>query len=639
MNDHPIRDYGLIGNCETAALINRRAEIDWLCLPAFDGSSLFGALLDREKGGSFRLGPVEEVAGTQRYVDDSAVLETRFATGSGTVVVTDFFVIARSAGARFYDFTTLQPTRKLVRTVALESGRSVAMEMTVRARPDYARRPVRWEGAPGGFASEEVALFTSVPLSLKGGDLVAEFQLEPGVRHFAVLHYSDARQAPDLAAIDRWREITEAFWREWNLFNYYRGAHQAVVRRSAVTLKLLTYAPSGAFVAAPTTSLPEVPGGEANWDYRFTWLRDTGLLIDTLFRLGYSGEAQAFLDFVMRQTARLTNESGDPVGVMYPIRGGEVPTEEELPELRGYLDSQPVRIGNRAADQLQLDTFAHVLEAFFYFQHTGGKIDRAKRKLIDRLIDTLLQRWSEPDNGVWETPERRLYTYGKVMAWVGLATGAELAPHRKSELEDACAKIRREVLETGVQSQAGVNFLAETYDAEAVDAASLLAFTSDFLPPALARSTRQRIEAVLGTGAVIFRNEKLRAEGEGAFLLCSFWRINHLIKEGEIERAAKLLDELIAQANPLGLFSEEIDERTGAFLGNFPQAFSHLGLIGTILNLDSARKDPGSAKLSDHERFKQSVGPTVGWRGVIAGSFRVPRTLLLLFTSQSKWRG
>lgn len=485
MSERPIRDYALIGNCETAALLNRDGGIDWLCLPAFDGGSIFGALLDRKKGGNFSLHPAALCEVERSYLAESAVLETRFVTGRGTVVLTDFFVIARTAKARFYDFTSLQPTRKLVRTLRLEGTGPVAMQMRVEARPDYARREPAWEKIAGGFGLTEAALFTSLPVTLEQADLCAQFELAPNETHFVVLDYSDERSAPDFAQIARWREITEAFWREWNLFNYYRGPHQAVVRRSAVTLKLLTYAPSGAFVAAPTTSLPEVPGGENNWDYRYTWLRDTGLLIDTLFRLGYSGEAKAFLDFVVRQGSSRKGKNDDPLRLMYAIRGGDVPEESTLDHFGGYGGAQPVRVGNRARDQLQLDTFAHVLEAFFYYQHTGGKLDRAMQRVVERSIETLLVRWAEPDNGVWETVKRRLYTYGKVMAWNGFAAAAKLAKERNNSLGRVCARIRTEVLEKGVRTEDGRRFLAAEYGESEVDAASLLAFTSDFLEPEL----------------------------------------------------------------------------------------------------------------------------------------------------------
>lgn len=628
----------MIGNCETAALINPDGGIDWLCLPAFDGGSFFCALLDREKGGEFFIRPVESYQVEQRYLDDSALLETRFMTQRGTVVLTDFFVVARNARARFYDFTSLHPTRKLVRTVRVEGGSNVTIQLSVRARPDYARRGPAWSARPGGYEMFETALFASVPLTNADGDLHAEFVLEPGALHFVVLDYSDERNAPDRRDIARWQEITEAFWREWNLFNYYRGPHSAVVRRSAVTLKLLTYAPSGAFVAAPTTSLPEVPGGDANWDYRFTWLRDTGLLINTLFRIGYSGEAKAFLHFVVRQAQSSSGRGGDPLGPLYAIRGGEVPAETELDHLRGYGGAQPVRSGNRARDQFQLDTFAHVLEAFFYFHHTGGKLDREMKELLRGATDTLLRNWREPDNGIWESMERRSYTYGKVMAWAGLAISSRLFPKRRAALGKQCEKIRNDVLAAGIKIESGSRFLAATDNGMEVDASALLAFTSDFLPLDLARSTRQRIEQKLGEGELLYRNEEQRKAGEGAFLLCSFWLVSHLLKEGELNRAEELLQELLARLSPLGLFSEEIDRASGHFLGNFPQAFSHLGLIGAILNLDLAKKKPELARLSDHERFRRTVGPTIGVRGVIAGFFRVPKTFVLLFSNRSKWR-
>ncbi len=639
MSERPIRDYALIGNCETAALVNRDGGIDWLCLPAFDGGSIFGALLDREKGGNFSLHPNESYEVERSYREESAVLETRFVTARGAVVLNDFFVIARTAKARFYDFTSLQPTRKLVRTFRLEGTGPVAMQMRVQVRPDYARRAPAWAKMAGGFGLAEAALFTSLPVRLERDDLCAQFELRPNERHFVVLDYSDERTEPDLAQITRWQEITEAFWREWNLFNYYRGPHQSVVRRSAVTLKLLTYAPSGAFVAAPTTSLPEVPGGENNWDYRYTWLRDTGLLIDTLFRLGYSGEAKAFLNFVVRQGSGGKGQEDDPLRLMYAIRGGDVPEESTLDHLGGYGGARPVRIGNRARGQLQLDTFAHVLEAFFYYQHTGGKLDRAMRRVVERSIETLLERWAEPDNGVWETVERRPYTYGKVMAWAGFAAAAKLSKGREKSLGKVCARIRDEVLQKGVRTEDGRRFLAAEYYGEgAIDAASLLAFTSGFLEPELGRSTREQIEEKLGAGDLLYRNEEQRENGEGGFLLCSFWLINHLLKEGAIDRAEKILEKLLARMSPLGLFSEEIDPQTGEFLGNFPQAFSHLGLIGTILNLDLAKRKPALAGLSDHEKFERTVGPTVGLRGVLAGFFRVPKTLVLIFRSRSKWR-
>ncbi len=644
---YPIKDYALIGNCETAALVNPHGGIDWLCLPDFDSPALFGALLDRENGGEFFLGAAEPCEVLRReYHADSAILQTRLRTEHGTVLLTDFFVIARRRNSRFYDFTSLHPTRKLVRTARLESGGPVSMRLLVKARPDYGRAMPEWRVTPGGHALPQAALFTNLTLRSKGPDLVSEFLLEPGEKRFAVLDSSEggSRIAPDLAALARWQATTEAFWQEWNLFNYYRGAHEKIVRRSAVTLKLLTYAPTGAFVAAPTTSLPEAPGGDRNWDYRYTWLRDTALFIDTLFRIGYSGEAKAFLEFVVGEFMKgAVRGDGDetPLQVLYAIRGGRVPDEAELGHLTGYGDARPVRAGNRANAQFQIDTFAHVLEAFFYFQHTGGKLDGKKTRLIESAAETLLARWREPENGIWESVERKLYTYGKVVSWIGLMTAAKICARFRQDAEKTGAEIRTETLRRGVQpDEEGRRFLAAVYDEADIDAAALLAFTSDFLPPEIARATRERIERDLGndSGALIHRNAQSRDGGEGAFLLCGFWLINHLIKENEISRAETALAGILARLSPLGLLSEEIDPASAEFRGNFPQAFSHLGLIGTILNLEQAKRDPRSHAWSDHERFQRSVGPTIGWRGVVAGFFRVPRTLSLLFGSRSKWK-
>ncbi|HEY1582577.1 MAG TPA: glycoside hydrolase family 15 protein, partial [Chthoniobacterales bacterium] len=481
MKEYRIEDYGLIGNCETAALVNLGGGIDWLCLPAFDSAAFFGALLDREKGGEFFIRPVEECEVERRYLDDSAILETRFITNHGTVRLLDFFAVARRTKARFYDFTSLHPMRKLVRTFRLEGEGKVAMEIAMRARPDYARRGPAWRFISGGHATFEASLFSSIPLTSARDDLLAQFLLEPGSTHFAVLDFSEERKAPTREQIAVWQEMTEAFWREWNLFNYYRGPYREIVRRSAVTLKLLTHAATGAFVAAPTTSLPEIPGGAANWDYRFTWLRDTGLLIDTLFRIGYSGEAKAFLDFVVRQ-------KDGSLAPLYPIQGGAVPPENELPHLTGYEGARPVRTGNRARDQFQLDTFAHVLEALFYFQHTGGTLNRQMRNLLDNAVETLVRRWPEPENGIWESVERRQYTFGKVMTWAGLAVAGKLVKERKAEFEKICADIRAKVLAAGLMREKEHSYLAAEIGGHEVDAASLLAFTSDFLPPELARA-------------------------------------------------------------------------------------------------------------------------------------------------------
>lgn len=610
-------------------MVNGGGGIDWLCLPAFDAPSFFGALLDQEKGGEFVVRPSAPYRVERQYLDDSAILQTRFVTGDATVLLTDFFVIARRRKSRFYDFTALEPTRKLVRMVELERGECAEVEIRVAARPDYARREGRWTEREDGFECAEAAVFSNPPLQC-AADLSTLFPLQRGQRIHIVLDYSTERTAPEDKQIDSWLAVTKAFWEEWNLFNYYRGAHERLVRRSAVTLKLLTHAPTGALVAAPTTSLPEKIGGDANWDYRFTWLRDTSLLINALFRLGYSGEAKAYLEFLEKGCGDNEREG---LPVLLPIREKTRVAEQSLEHLAGYRASRPVRIGNRAHDQLQLDNYGHFLQSLLFWKHTGGKIDRPKRRIACDALAAVRRQWREPDHGIWEGTSRRQYSYGKVSAWLALQRGCDVGLLEEVDASSAADEIRGFVLR-GVE-----NVLPAELESGDLGTSALLAYTTGFLPEAIARCTREEIERKLFVAPWLYRTVEHREKGEGAFVLCSFWLIDHLLREGEIARAEKLLEKIIAHASPLGLFAEEIDPATGEFLGNFPQAFSHLGLITAILNVEQSKRDRKFARLAEHEKFQRSVGVTIGIRGIVAGFWRVPRAMRLLFRTRSKWKG
>ena len=636
MHEYPIQDYAIIGNCETAALINSHGSIDWLCLPAFDAPSFFSALLDRRKGGEFSVRPADAYRVERRYLEDTAILETRFVTEQATVRLTDFFVIARAPHARFYDFTSLHPTRKLVRLLELENGAEALIDLRVTARPDYARRRPAWRRAEGGFECAEAALFSSLPLVEKDGEIALRFALEAGRPCFFVLDGAETRRPPDVEAVRQWLAITQAFWREWNLFNYYGGPHQAIIRRSAVTLKLLTYAPSGAIVAAPTTSLPERPGGDLNWDYRYTWVRDTALFINALFCLGYSGEAKMYFQFIATKCASAGTDAD--LAVLLPIRDGTAAGEETLDHLSGYRGSRPVRRGNRAKDQLQLDNYGHFLQSLFFWKHTGGNLDEEIRGMAAAALAILRRRWAEPDNGIWEPLDRRQRTYSKVSAWLAFQRAGDLGFIGAQEVQTLCAEIRAQTLECGVHEREGRKYLAEQYGGDVIDATALLAFTTGFLPGQLARSTREEIERRLAVGPWLYRSDTHRESGEGAFVLCSLWRVRQLIREGDLARAESLLEEIIAAASPLGLYSEEIDPVSGDFLGNFPQALSHLGLIAAVLDLQQAKAEPGLAGQPDHVKFQRSVGRTIGVRGVLAGFWRAPQTFRLLFSNRSKWR-
>lgn len=528
---------------------------------------------------------------------------------------------------------------KLVRLVELENGDPVPMRAHLVARPDYGRARPGWHPVKGGSECIETAVFSNLALAENDSDLACSFILEKGHPAFFVLDHAENRQAPDLPEVPRWLEITRAFWHEWNLFNYYRGPHQDGVRRSAITLKLLTYAPTGAIIAAPTTSLPEIIGGEYNWDYRFTWVRDTALLINTLFRLGYSGEAKAFYEFLAEEHRKRCEEHGDhQLPVLLPIREGTAIEEEKLDHLAGYRGSLPVRRGNRAANQLQFDNQGHFLQSLHFWKHVGGRIDQTKRDMAEHAIDFLRRHWGEPDNGIWEPLERSHHTYAKISACTAFERGRDLRLLSKAETDIICQKILRQVLDRGIREREGRKYLADHYETDATDATALLPFPLGFLPRELAHSTRQEVERQLGDGPWMYRTKGLREMGEGAFLLCGFWRIGHLIREGELDRAEALLEENIAAASPLGLYSEEIDPVSGNLLGNFPQGFSHLGLITTILDLQKAKEYPKFVRLPDHEKFKADVGRSIGPRAVLAGFFRVPRTLRLLTCRRSKWR-
>lgn len=628
--DYEIRDYALIGNCETAALVNTDGGVDWLCLPSFDSPFFFSALLDREKGGELFIRPSVPYETERSYLGDTAILRTRFRTGSGTVELTDFFVVARRGDARFYDFTSLEPVRKLVRLVRTEGG-PVPMECVLKGRPNDARGRAAWERTEGGFscALPRLSVFSDFGLDLKDGDLSARWTARTGRDHFLTLDFSERPAPPGPGRLEAWRSVTEAFWREWNFFNPYDGKFEDAVRRSAVTLKLLTHAPTGAFIAAPTTSLPERIGGDLNWDYRYAWVRDSSLVINALLRLGYAGEARAFFHFLLSRYA----ETGK-LKVLYSI--GRKPTEEKfLEHLSGYRGSRPVRVGNRAERQIQLDIYEELLESLLYYRQAGGRIDERMKDMVRGMVGDVTERWRQPDNGIWELQGQREHTYGKLMAWQALGH-ADALGFGDETLRKTREEIRRDILDHAVRKGDGHEYLAESYDSDQVGATGLFAFTTGFISESMGRSTRELVEKRLGRGPYLYRNEALRETGEGAFLLCSFWRINHLIQEGRLDEAESSLSEILKNGGPLLLFSEEIDPGSGRFLGNFPQAFTHLGIIDTVLNLEQSRRDPSYQALPDEQKFIKTIGRSLGLSGLLAGFARAPRTLGLLFSGRSK---
>lgn len=638
-NEKPIADFALIGNCETAALINGEGVVEWMCTPAFDGPSIFGSLLDQTRGGRFLIQPVTYDRVERAYVGETAILRTLFHTATGRLELIDFFVTARKPGSHFYDYSDLYPTRRLVRRFRALDG-PVPVRVLVAARLDYGRALPEWkavENTQGTWTIPCAHVHASLPLKEGQGDLSGEVVCRPEGPGHVVYNYTGEAQEPTAEEIDTWQTVTNAFWEEWDRFNYYGGEWRDLVHRSAVTLKLLTYSPTGGFVAAPTTSLPERVGGPDNWDYRFNWIRDTSLFINTLFRIGYSGEAQNFYQFVTDKLLANFEEQGGPrIGVLQAIRPETEIEEEFLEHLSGYRGSRPVRIGNRAGWQFQADNYAYMLQSLCHFRMVGGTLSEREWSLVDQLIIGVQHYWKVPDNGIWEMPTEASFTYGKLMCWLGLQHACMLRPEREQELQKLAAEIQGTVMARALRQGPDGPYLASTFEDDSVDASLLLALPNGFVSREIGTNTRKKIEADLAIGPWVYRNV-FKRQREGVFLLASFWLVNHYISEGDLKQARRLLEQILAAISPLGFFAEELDPSTGEFLGNFPQAFSHLGLISAVLNLTHAEKDPDFFRKTDSEKFFSSVGATVGWKGVVAGFLRVPDTAKVFWSNAAVW--
>jgi GH15 family glucan-1,4-alpha-glucosidase len=604
-DDYPtIGDYGIIGDGRTLALIARDGSIDWLCFPNFDSPSIFGALVDRRRGGRFWVGvPDPQVRIERRYLPGTAVLETTFHTQDGVLRLTDLTPVN-------LDHKTMQPLRQIIRVVeAVEGEPEVAAVLA--PRPNYARgKAVFRDRRPLGWCCETGigALWLSSDLPInraKEGDwLAGQARLPTGRKQYFSLVFSDQLpailEAPGNALV---RKIDEAclWWQDWSGRCRYNGPYVDAVLRSIITLKLLTHAPTGAVVAAGTTSLPEIVKGAANWDYRYCWLRDASLTMQAFHDLGYRAEAEHFINWLLIAT-NLTFPHLHPV---YSLYGHSSGVERELKGLEGYRGSQPVRIGNAAGDQFQLDVYGMVVEAAYDFIARGGKLDSVTRRSLARFGDVVCTQWQEPDNGIWEVRgRRRHYTHSKVMCFAVL--DCLIALHDRGVLKVDRARfaaVREEIRET-VESRgfsASMNAYSGVLDEDVLDASLLTMPRAGYIAADGERmiATHARLRANMGRGALMRRHghgfdDSLRSEG--AFGICSFWEIEYLVQKGDVREAVERFEGLLAYANDLGLYAEELEERTRGALGNFPQAFTHIGLINAALLIESARcKREGAA--------------------------------------------
>ncbi|MFB7309699.1 glycoside hydrolase family 15 protein [Streptomyces sp. NPDC056192] len=591
-----IEDYALIGDMQTAALVCRDGTADWLCLPRFDSHAVFAGLLGTEEHGFWRLGPAHAEgseppsADRRRYRGDSLILESEWDTPRGTVRVTDFMPPRDSAP-------------QLIRIVEGISGR-VSMRSELRMRFSYGR-VIPWvhrvDGRTVAVAGPD-SVWLDTPADTFGEDLTtySDFTVAPGDRiEFTLSWQPSHREPPALPDPEGALEATEDFWREWVEQCTYHGPYREAVVRSLITLKALTYAPTGGIVAAPTTSLPEDIGGSRNWDYRYTWLRDAAITLSSLLRTGYREEARAWREWLLRAVA------GDPenLQIMYGIAGERELGEAELDWLPGYENSGPVRVGNGAANQLQLDVYGEVVEALHLAHMTGLTRNDYAMGLQLKLIEYLENHWDEPDEGIWEVRgPRRHFVHSKVMAWVAVDRTIKLIEsgdtdgplERWRELRD---DIHRDVCENGYDKER--NTFTQSYGSKELDASLLLIPQMGFLPPDDKRviGTIEAIQRELSTedGFVLRYPTAGEAAGvdglegdEGAFLACSFWLADDLAMIGRVDEARQLFERLLSLRNDLGLLAEEWDSRLQRQVGNFPQAFSHVPLIDTALRLTAS---------------------------------------------------
>nr|WP_277348007.1 glycoside hydrolase family 15 protein [Streptomyces sp. HNM0574] len=591
-----IEDYALIGDMQTAALVSRDGAVDWLCLPRFDSHAIFASLLGTEEHGFWRMGPahgerdVPPAATRRRYRGDSLVLESEWDTPRGTIRVIDFMPPRE------------QHAPQVVRIVEGVSGR-VPVRSALRMRFSYGW-VVPWvrkvDGRTAAVAGPD-SVWLDTEAETHGEDLTtySDFTVGPGDRvTFTISWQASHREAPELPDAEGALEATEQFWREWAEHCTYHGPYREAVVRSLITLKALTYAPTGGIVAAPTTSLPECIGGVRNWDYRFTWLRDAAITLSSLLRTGYHEEARAWREWLLRAVA------GDPenLQIMYGIAGERELGETELTWLPGYENSAPVRIGNGAAGQLQLDVYGEVTEALHLAHMTGlGRNDYASLLQL-KLIGYLEDHWDEPDEGIWEVRgPRRHFVHSKVMAWVAVDRTVKLI--ESGEVEGPLERwralrdtIHRDVCEKGYDPER--NTFTQSYGSKELDASLLLIPQMGFLPPDDKRviGTVEAIQRELSTeDGFVMRYPTSAEDGEesldglegeeGAFLACSFWLADDLAMIGRVEEARKLFEKLLSLRNDLGLLAEEWDPKLQRQVGNFPQAFSHVPLIDTALRL------------------------------------------------------
>jgi GH15 family glucan-1,4-alpha-glucosidase len=602
MSRQPIAEYALLSDCRSAALVHRAGSVDWLCFPRYDAPSVFGRLLD-EQAGHWSICAADATSVRRRYRDGTLVLETEFETAAGRLTLTDALAVGPNEQGHELG---LQSPHALLRRAECTAG-TVELEMEYAPRPDYGQvRPTLADVTGGVLATDgpsALLLSSAVPHDLKDGSARARVRLAAGESRAFALQYQLAGSTDGCwseAEIQRRLLETSRAWRSWSrLHQRYRGPWRELVQVSGRVLQGLTYQPTGAIVAAPTTSLPEAVGGGRNWDYRYTWIRDASLTLEALWVAACPDEAMQFFDFLAGAAVRQLTDDGD-LQIMFGVGGERDLSERELPHLSGWRDSRPVRIGNAAWSQRQLDVYGELLSAVQRLRDQVGAFSPATAGFLADVADTALRRWREPDHGIWEIRgEPRHFLHSKLMCWVALDRAVELAGSlggdgdRLARWREGRDEIRRAILDQGWSERAGA--FTQTFGGDALDASTLLLPIVGFLPAddARVRATVNAIaERLTDAHGLVYRYrvaDGLAGE-EGSFLLCSFWLAHALALGGEIARAREMFGRAAGFANDLGLLAEEVDGGTGELLGNFPQAFSHVGLVNAAWAIAQAER-------------------------------------------------
>lgn len=592
----PIADHGLIGDLRSVALVGVDGTIDWYCCGAFDAPSVFASILDTERGGCFELAAAVPARTKQFYFPDTNVLITRFFTEDGVGEIQDFMPVGGTSAET--------DRHRLIRRVVCVRG-SLPFRTRIAPRFGYGAdaHTLRMIDDVAVFESAKLSLglTSTVPLEIDGADVHAEFKIAEGEGAVFALDQVGGEVTPRRCA---WTEAedefnsTVAYWRRWLSSSRYRGRWREMVHRSALTLKLLTYAPTGAIVAAPTTSLPEQLGGERNWDYRYAWVRDAAFAVYAMLRLGFTSEAEAFMRFLSRHITPGDGHGSGPLQIMYGIDGRTDLPERELAHLEGHLRSAPVRVGNGAVGQLQLDIYGALIDSVYLYDKWAQPISSDQWDDVCGLVDWVCAHWDQPDEGIWETRGgRRKFLYSRLMCWVAIERAIRMALRRGLPADLARWQGCRDTIYRRIMSHGwspSRQAFVQHEGTDVLDAAVLMMPLTKFIAPTDPKwlSTLDALSEELVSDSLVYRYDpRVSPDGlrgdEGTFSICSFWYVEALVRAGRLDEARLAFEKMLTYANHLGLYAEEISH-TGEQQGNFPQAFTHLALISAAFNLDRA---------------------------------------------------